>query len=89
MADYQTFPITAGQWTKVASGAVQGAIHPTEIIGQYFQKVKNFGSAAPTAGDMAGAVEIPYSGAVINSSERIDVYVTVVNVAAGIVRLDP
>lgn len=89
MADYQTFTITAGQWTKVASGVVQGAIHPLEIIGQYFQKTKNFGSAAPTNGDLDGAVEIPFSGGLINSSDRIDVYVTVVNTASGKVRLDP
>ena len=89
MADFVTYDIPAGVWTKVASGAVQGSVQPLEKVGRYLQVVKSFGSAAPTDADLNGAKEVPYAGGLIKSSERIDVYFTVTNITTGKVRVDP
>lgn len=88
MANPVSVDIIVGEWVKVATSTIQGAVTPLVTDVEYVQTYRMAGDTAPVNGDYEDAVELPTEGIPVAAAEAIDVYVAVYGDKGGKVRVD-
>jgi hypothetical protein len=88
MADPVLIDIPVGQWIKVATNVITGAVLPRISNTLYLQTIRDTGNAAPVDGDLSEGKELPYCGATIADVTPRDVYIAVKGSNPGQVRVD-